>query len=149
MTLRITTRDSFILDSRNEREQCCAELGLHHTSHIRAKLIKSKDGPHVHMYIKEEREFTLHVCHSSRYRIKTNTSTKGSTKSFPCFIYDLRASSCMQKVNSLLLQHSCFSACTQDFVPAQDSKGHWHSLDNAFQILDGLCNDSSYISISW
>lgn len=81
------------------------------------------------IHIKEERQVTLHVCHGSRYRIKASTSfsrfAKGSTKSYPCFIYDLRASSCMRTVNSLLVRHSCISACTQDFMPAQHLKGHW------------------------
>lgn len=70
------------------------------------------------------------MCPSSRYRIKVSTSAKGSTKSFPCFIYDPWTSSCMRTVNSLLLRLSYLSACTQDFMPAQDSKGHLHSLDS-------------------
>lgn len=121
---QIICRNSLILESRNEGNNVAQR------------------------HIKEERQFTPHMCHCSRYRIKASTSSsrfaQGSTKSSPCFIYDPWASSCMRTVNSLLLQHSCLSACTQDFMPAQDLKVHRHGLDtNIVYSVHGLCSSES------
>lgn len=115
-------------------------IRLHQTSHIQSKLIK-----HAHTYVYYKGEAVYSACVSQqKYRIKASPPfplfAKGSKESFPCFIYDLDASSCMRTVNSLL-QQFCLSAGTQGLMPAS-------SLDSVLQIIVILCLSSGGHNIS-